>query len=180
MSRNHKNLEKNLVDVIKEQQAKLGYRKEEIRLYYPLSSLRHILETQADIEEMCLILQEFCAFVRERLGNVRISNEGERFCFYIPKEGTEYVHEHMAENEFICELIALVSKHGCTLESVKEFFLQKSNQVVIKPVCNGEFDLLIYFTHNKDDAYYYCFKEEGAHMIYHRFLPQDYEDFGFL
>ena len=31
-------LEQSLIDVVKEEQAKLGYRKEEIRLYYPLSS----------------------------------------------------------------------------------------------------------------------------------------------
>ena len=35
-------LEKNIIDVIKEEQAKLGYRKESIRLYYPLSSLVHL------------------------------------------------------------------------------------------------------------------------------------------
>lgn len=34
-----KRLEKNLIDIIKEEQAKLGFRKEEIRLYYPLISL---------------------------------------------------------------------------------------------------------------------------------------------
>ena len=32
-----KRLEKNLIDIIKEEQAKLGFRKEEIRLYYPLT-----------------------------------------------------------------------------------------------------------------------------------------------
>ena len=31
-------LEQNIIDMIKEEQAKLGYRKESIRLYYPLSS----------------------------------------------------------------------------------------------------------------------------------------------
>ena len=34
-------LEKNLIDIIKEEQAKLGFFKEDIRLYYPLSSLNH-------------------------------------------------------------------------------------------------------------------------------------------
>ena len=38
-------LENSIIDVIKEEQAKLGYRKEEIRLYYPLSSLDHFFET---------------------------------------------------------------------------------------------------------------------------------------
>ena len=35
------------------------------------------------------------------------------------------------------------------------------------------------FLDKADDAYYYCFKDEGFHFIYHRFLPEDYEDFGF-
>ena len=38
-------LEKSIMDVIKEEQAKLGYRKEKIRLYYPLSSLNHFFGT---------------------------------------------------------------------------------------------------------------------------------------
>ena len=36
---NYNRLETSLIDVIKEEQAKLGYMKEKISLYYPLSSL---------------------------------------------------------------------------------------------------------------------------------------------
>ena len=39
---NYTKLTNNLIDLVKEEQAKLGYRKEAIRLYYPLSSLQHI------------------------------------------------------------------------------------------------------------------------------------------
>ena len=39
-------LEKNLIDIIKEEQAKLGFRKEAIRLYYTLSSLNHFFEAE--------------------------------------------------------------------------------------------------------------------------------------
>ena len=42
MERNEKGyeaLKRNLIDIVAEEQAKLGYRKEMIRLYYPLSSL---------------------------------------------------------------------------------------------------------------------------------------------
>ena len=28
----------------------------------------------------------------------------------------------------------------------------------------------------REDPYYYCFKDEGFHIIYHRFLPEDYKD----
>ena len=38
---------------------------------------------------------------------------------------------------------------------------------------------LIRFADNPDDTYYYCFKDEGCHIIYHRFLPEDYTDFDF-
>ena len=44
---------------------------------------------------------------------------------------------------------------------------------------NGEFDFYIRFVDKEDDIYYYCFKDEGFHFIYHRFLPEDYEEFGF-
>ena len=30
-----------------------------------------------------------------------------------------------------------------------------------------------------EDSYIYCFKDEGCHIIYHRFLPEDYADFAF-
>ena len=37
--RRFQRLEGNIIDMIAEQQAKLGYLKESVRLYYPLSSL---------------------------------------------------------------------------------------------------------------------------------------------
>jgi len=48
----------------------------------------------------------------------------------------------------------------------------------MEPMDNGEFDLMIRFV-DSEDPYYYCFKDEGCHIIYHRFLPEDYADFGF-
>ena len=45
-------LEKNLMDVVLEEQAKLGFRREKIRLYYPLSTLNHLLGTQDTAEQL--------------------------------------------------------------------------------------------------------------------------------
>ena len=176
---NYNKLEQSLIDVIKEEQAKLGYRKEDIRLYYPLSSLNHFFDTNEDAQGMNEILSGFAAYTGERLGNVLVSNKGERFCFYIPEQGAEYVHEHMAPNEFIKELVELVGKHGCTMKQVKELFYGKSENVHEEPIDNGEFDLLLRFEGDSEDPYYYCFKDEGCHIIYHRFLPEDYADFEF-
>ena len=49
----------------------------------------------------------------------------------------------------------------------------------IKNNDSDEFDYLIRFSEENEDPYYYCFHDEGCHIIYHRFLPEDYEDFGF-
>ena len=53
---NYNRLETSLIDVIKEEQAKLGYMKEKISLYYPLSSLNHFFggETDAAIDVIFL------------------------------------------------------------------------------------------------------------------------------
>ena len=45
-------LERNLIDIIKEEQAKLGFFKEDIRLYYPLSSLNHFFSATDNAEEL--------------------------------------------------------------------------------------------------------------------------------
>ena len=71
-----------------------------------------------------------------------------------------------------------MSKHGAKLEDIIEHFKSQQKEYVVEPVDNGEFDILIRFVNDKD-RYYYCFKDEGCHIIYHRFLPEDYADFDF-
>lgn len=188
---NYDNLQRSLVDVIKEEQAKLGYYREDIRLYYPLSSLNHFFGTNVGADEMQLILdgtgeQDHTPIatgmneaLSDKLGMVEVSHRGDRFCFHIPPEGVAYVHENTTENEFIRELVQLVAKHGCTIEEVYQLFTKHSGHVRREPMENGEFDVRIWFEDDAEDPYYYCFKQEGEHMIYHRFLPADYEDFEF-
>ena len=173
-------LEQNLTDLILEEQAKLGYKKERIRLYYPLSSLNHILHAAFDSEEMERHLLAFPEQVKDRLGLVDISRSGDRFCFSIPEEGTEYVHEHQSESPFISELVQTVSRHGCTMQEILEVFRRYSPAVHAESVSHGEFDYLVYFEDGRPDGYLYCFALEPGHIIYHRFLPEDYRDFGFL
>ena len=217
----YSNLERSLIDVIKEEQAKLGYYREDIRLYYPLSSLNHFLGTDVNADKMQKILEGtgenvdetrnivegkeagsattepivgdkeagsataepivagMNARLSDKLGMVEVSHRGDRFCFHILPEGVEYVHENTKENEFIRELVNLVAKHGCTIDQIYELFTAHSDRVGRQKMDNGEFDERIWFQDDADDPYYYCFKQEGGHMIYHRFLPEDYEDFEF-
>ena len=112
-------------------------------------------------------------------GQVEVSHKGDRFCFHIPQEGTVYVHDNTSPNEFIHQLVELVGKHGCTMNEILNLFHTYSENIITEEMNNGEFDRLIRFADNSEDPYYYCFKDEGCHIIYHRFLPEDYTDFDF-
>lgn len=172
-------MKENLIDVIKEEQAKLGYRKETIRLYYPLKSLNYLFGTDADIADMKNILKDFCNKVEKIFGKIEISNNGERFCFKIPEEGALYVHENISDNEFIYGLVDVVSEHDCTMEKIRKYFLKFNDDIHYEKLFNAEFDYLIFFKNGVPDKYYYCFTIDEFHVIYHRFLPNDYKDFGF-
>lgn len=174
----HKKLEKNLIDLIKEEQAKLGYRKESLRLYYPLGTLNHFYGGRQSADGMQERLAGFSCAVKHTLGAVGISRRGERFCFEIPEQGSEYVHLNMKENEFILRLVELLGGHGATMGQIQALFESQQTPLVITPMDSEEFDVMIRFTEG-DDPYYYCFKDEGCHIIYHRFLPEDYAEFGF-
>ena len=174
----YERLEKSLIDLVKEEQAKLGYRKEMIRLYYPLSSLNHFMETNADSEEMQELLADFPKAAEDIFGEVGITHAKDRFCFALSEKASKYVHENMKPNEFIKELVELVAKHGYTMEDIEVLFRSHSDKIVAEPMDNGEFDRMIRFEEG-EDKYYYCFKDEGCHIIYHRFLPEDYADFDF-
>ena len=63
------------------------------------------------------------------------------------------------------------------MEDIRALFLHTEKKIHREAIANGEFDELIYFEDDTEDPYYYCFKDEGCHIIYHRFLPEDYADF---
>ena len=172
-------LERNLIDIVKEEQAKLGFFKEDIRLYYPLSSLNHFFDASDNADEMQVRLDALPEALTSKLGQIRVTHKGDRFCFHIPQEGTVYVHDNTAPNEFIRQLVELVGKHGCTMNEILDLFHTYSENIITEEMNNGEFDRLIRFADNAEDPYYYCFKDEGCHIIYHRFLPEDYADFDF-
>ena len=172
-------LEEHIKDSVMEEQAKLGFRKEVLRLYYPVGMLNTLFGTACDAEEMQQALAGFTDFAKERLGEVTITHKKDRFCLLLPEETSIYVHEHKKENEFIHQLVELVGKYGCTMNEILDLFHTYSENIITEQMNNGEFDRLIRFADNSKDPYYYCFKDEGCHIIYHRFLPEDYADFNF-
>lgn len=172
-------LEKNIIDIIKEEQIKLGYQRETIRLYYPMESINHLLGMDYSLAELLAVLEQFSSFVSTRLGKVAHSNEKMRFCFVVPPDGVTYVHEKVEDNPFLIEFIEKINNHNCTLDEIMKVFHRYSNQVICKEMNNGEFDYFIYFKDEYPDSYIYCLKFENNHVIYHRFTKADYRDFDF-
>lgn len=179
MKEKYNRLEQNIIDVIKEEQIKLGYRSETVRLYYPLASLNHFLRTDCDAEKMHQELSGFCEAALDKLGEIEVTSKGERFCLAIPPKGIDYIHDHMADKEFIVDFIRMIGESGCTIDDIIKLFYKHSEHVHIEKVEHGEFDYLIYFEDGKPDDFRYCIKDEGCHMIYHRFTIEDYADFHF-
>ena len=178
---NFEALKKNLIDVIKESQIKIGYSNTPIGLYYPLSSLNCFLGTTSDASEMTDLLADFADYAEDTLGRIEISNDDDRFCIKVPKEGVTYVHENVEDSGFLREFIGLVSTHGkqITLDDILDVFRKYSDCVKCIPVNDDEFDHLIYFEDGDPDNFRYCVKLEHCHAVYHRFTPQDFDQFGF-
>lgn len=219
-----KALDKSIWDSVKEEQVKLGYRMEVIRLYYPIESVVRMLKAEGhgksiDVEaalkadtsavtkegteanksagvkesaenkaseeigagvkdNITLLLNEFRATERDTLGDIKISCDGERYCFRLPEEASEYVHEHTSSGGFLYDFIDVIGRHGAKMEEVEAVFCKYSDCVHMEKLDSEDFDYLMYFEDGVPDDYRYCLTDEGHHIIYHRFTPEDYEALG--
>lgn len=171
-------LEKNVTDVIAEQQLKLGYRREQVSLYYPGGTLKNLLCLDGD-GQLGESLRAFAAYAEPRLGAVGISRKGDRFCFVIPPEGSAYVHEHMEEQPFLTDFLSAVAAPDGTLQRLLAVFEKYSDKVHAEKLDGEGFDYLLFFEDGVPDDYRYCIKLEECHTVYHRFIPEDYRDYHF-
>ena len=177
---NYEKLERNIIEVMEEQLAKLGFDGNAVYLFYPLSSVASLLGISPDETAILTALNGFCTHVQQRLGDVSISLRDGRIVFEISPKGGLYVKEHLQENSFIVRLIRLVAGHHAQICDVLNLFRAYDENVHIEKMQPGEeFDYLVYFASGEPDAFYYCLKEDMGHVTYHRFTKEDYEGFGF-
>ena len=172
-------LKQSLIDALEEGQLKLGYRREAVRLYYPLASLCALLDLQADRAGMHAALLAFAQAQRGFFGEIAISHRGDRFCLTVPPEGVERVHSQVDEHGFLAQFLRVVSRHGATLYDVLAVFRRHSDRVTVRELHGCEFNYLVYFEDGLPNAYYYCIAEEPCHLTYHRFTREDYDAFRF-
>lgn len=175
----YNSLETNIIDVIKEEQIKLGYQQETIRLYYPMESINNLLGVSLPMNELETVIENFCGYVKERLGDVHYSFDNSRFCIIIPPAGVAYVKDKVNDRYFLREFIEIIREPECNINAILSVFMKYSDKVISKEITNGEFDYLIYFEDGIPDAYRYCIKFEDCHTVYHRFTKSDYDNFEF-
>ena len=174
----YKALEEHIKDSVMEEQAKLGFRKEVIRLYYPVGMLNNLFGTDYDAEEMQKALTGFAGFVKERLGEIMITHKERAFLSDPSRRNKVFMFMNIKRKmNLSTSMVNLIASHETDMEQVKKLFKQQPYPSDVEQMKGGEFDMVIHFTEG-DDRYYYCFKDEGFHITYHRFLPADYKDLG--
>lgn len=171
------NLLQNIYDTIKEWQIKIGYQEESMGLYYPADSLIHLLELPEHIalSDVLKALDKFLEENTDTLGKVEVTNQKERICLQIPKEGTSYVHEQVQSSPFLVDFIKKVTTPKCTLEEIKEVFYKYSTNVVEKDGIHDGLGKIIYFEDETIDPYVYCLEFDEFGATYHRFGKSDFE-----
>lgn len=170
-------LMKNIIDQIKEAQIKLGYVKESVRLYYPISSLGAILGVdENDAAKLIETLNREFEIYRKDFGEIEFFLHGRRVEVVLSEQGAEYVHTKIPDSPFLSEFIGLFREHPhCSLEEICAVFAKYSRDYRCEKMAPGtDFDYVLYFTEQGLDEYYYCIKEEMGHTIYHRFTKEDY------
>ena len=175
---NPKGLLENLIEQIKEAQLKLGYARETIRLYFPISSLCALLDTECiSGKELLDVLKEEKAFSDTVLGPLTFSLcKGERIEVCISPDGAAYVHEQVPDPVFLARIIRLFQEnHSLTIEEIRAGFAEFNENYICEKMEPGtDFDYVLYFPDHQPDAWYYCVRIEMGHTIYHRFMEADF------
>lgn len=174
-------LEKHIVDTVKEWQMKIGYMEENMKLYYPEVSLLSLLQLNENTskQELDLALQNFSRETKERLGGVRISNEGGRYCIEVPAAGCRYIKEQVPDSEFLGMLLKVITTPGNTMKEVRACFAAFADRHGLsyreEKSLDDETGRVFYFEPNEEEKYVYCVEEDDFGLTYHRFTGEDYE-----
>lgn len=174
-------LEKHITDTVKEWQMKIGYMEENMKLYYPDVTLMSLLQLEAHTskQELDLALQHFSEKTEERLGGVRISNEGSRYCIEVPAAGCRYIKEQVPDSEFLGMLLMVITTPGNTMEEVRACFASFAVKYGLQYREEKNFDeetgQVFSFEKNEQENYVYCVEEDDFGLTYHRFTREDYE-----
>ena len=169
-------LEKHICDTIKEWQMKIGYQNESMKLYYPAESLVGLLGLEDETEEgIYRGLAKFNELVQERLGNIKCSNNGDRYCLEISKEGCKYIATQIPDSPFLKKFLEVITSKGVTLEKVVDCFRSFEPNCIVEDETGEGLGHVCMFHDTSIDDYVYCIESDEFGVTYHRFVREDYE-----
>ena len=170
----------NIIDQIVEAQLKLGYTKEKMTFYYPLTSLNKLLNKSFKTVEECVeICNSMDSIRRSKIGVLIFESNKSNIGVTVPVEGVSYVHEKEKPSEFLVSLIdAFRDNHHLNIDDVERLFARFGEYERVEVSEDTGFMYAIWFKDGKNsgDEYVYCINIEMGHTIYHRFMRDDYEE----
>ena len=173
-------LRKNITDVIKESQMKLGFSKNDALLNYPAESLNNLLGENLTTDELSDVLEIFCDSVENDLGRIKISLKDGVFCFVIPEKGVSFINDNVPPEPFLSDFLKLLkSGKQVTISDILDVFHKYSNNVECIETDNDEFNYLVYFRDGVPDSYRYCIDIDFGFATYHRLTTSDFNSMGF-
>lgn len=170
-------LEKHLTDTMKEWQIKIGSLDSDIRLYYPKASLCRYLNLQADVDNEVLAQETENYFANhvKYLGNVSVSENKDRFCILVGREGCDYVEKKVPEPEFLAKFLEILKSQK--MQNVLDYFEEYAKQhgtVVCMETEEEGMETILYFENEEIEPYVYCIDQNEFGITYHRFSKGDY------
>ena len=101
------NLEKHIVDTLKEWQLKLGSIDQHIKLYYPVDSIcdymewKKMPETEQEKNVLLHTVKKYLSEQAPYLGNITLNYTDSRMGLEVPAEGCRYVADNVKTPEFL-------------------------------------------------------------------------------
>lgn len=180
------NLEKHIIDTIKEWQLKIGYREGSMKLYYPGESLVDLLGVEQERLESALAI--FCQEQEMRMGRIAVSGGFERYCLTIPPKGCAYVAGKVEEPEFLKRFLAVLTKPGNTVVQIRNCFAEYAKEHAVEYVeemventahddsehSHEHIGYAFYFADKASEEYVYWVEENEFGLTYHRFTWEEY------
>ena len=119
-------LAQHMVDTVKEWQCKIGVRKEKMDLFYPLESLKELLQLDpaASTEELEKILTEFQKENASLFGKLHFWKEKKRYGIEIPEDGVIHIAETIPDPEFLKSFLKVIQNPASNMDDVCNCFQQ--------------------------------------------------------
>lgn len=172
-------LEKHILDTMKEWQLKMNSIDTDIRLYYPKNSLCRYMKTENDIDNGVLTqkIEAYITMTMPYLGAVSITEQKDRYCIHINKDGCEYVEKNISMPEFLAGLLEELKVQK--LESMVSYFEKYAvvhNTKLCKKTDEDDGGTILYFADENVEPYVYCIDQNEFGITYHRFTKEEYEE----